>query len=260
MLSIIFPFLLACATSANEQPKPSDESVAPISTKELNPETKDANLPAVEEPSKSPPLILTAHKTIAVFNGFRITSLCTNLTANCPYKCGNTTEEAFFTILEYTDDTPDESTGVTKKNFISFSIHTLPKSLRDKLTLEDKVRLHWTEESRPDDPQKEVTPANFLYSFKFSSNKLHHIECLEECGQGETSRCFTCNPEESDSIQTLEGMGLAVPLEAQISARDLKYHLKYYCYYFQKRMVLLSMPELSYNPALFVDYLSLRDL
>ena len=122
MLSIIFQFLLACATSTNAQTEPSDETVVPIPTKELNPETKDANLPAVEEPSKSPPLILTAHKTIAVFNGFRITSLCTKLTANCPYKCGNTTEEAFFTILEYTDDTPDESTGVTKKNFISFSI------------------------------------------------------------------------------------------------------------------------------------------
>ena len=51
---------------------------------------------------------------------------------------------SLLTILEYTDDTPDESTGVTKKDSISFSIHTLPKSLRDKLTLEDKVRLHWT--------------------------------------------------------------------------------------------------------------------
>ena len=228
MLSIIFQFLLACATSTNAQTEPSDETVVPIPTKELNPETKDANLPAVEEPSKSPPLILTAHKTIAVFNGFRITSLCTGLTANCPYKCGNTTEEAFFTILEYTDDTPDESTGVTKKNFISFSIHTLPKSLRDNLTLEDKVRLHWTEESRPDDPQKEVTPANFLYSFKFSSNKLHHIECFEECGQGETSRCFTCNPDlDGDDFEKLVELGLATRQEPKISARrDLKYYLK----------------------------------
>ena len=229
MLSIIFQFLLACATSTNEQPEPSDESVAPISTKELNGEPKAASvdLPAVEE-EKSPPLILTTHKTIAVFNGFRITSLCTKLTANCPYKCGNTTEEAFFTILEYTDDTPDESTGVTKKNFISFSIHTLPKSLRDNLTLEDKVRLHWTEESRPNDPQKEVTPANFLYSFKFSSNKLHHIECFEECGQGETSRCFTCNPDlDGDDFEKLVELGLATRQEPKISARrDLKYYLK----------------------------------
>ena len=225
MLSIIFQFLLACATSAGEQPEPSEESVVPIPTGELNGESKEANLPAVEE-TKSPPPILTAHKTIAVFNGFRITSLCTKLTADCPYKCGNTTEEAFFTIVEYTDDTQDESIGVTKKDSISFSVHALPKSLRDKLTLEDKVRLHWTEESRPDDPQEENAPVNFLSSFKFSSGKLNHIECLEECGQGETSRCFTCNPDDANSIQTLEGMGLAVPLEAKISARDLKYHLK----------------------------------
>ena len=226
MLSIIFQFLLACATSANEHTEPSDEGVVPIPTKELNgePKTASADLPAVEE-AKSPPPILTAHKTIAVFTGFRITSMCTKLTADCPYKCGNTTEEAFFTILEYTDETPDESTGVTKKDSISFSVHALPKSLRDKLTLEDKVRLHWTEESPPDDPQKDNAPASFLSAFKFSSGKLNHIECLEECGQGETSRCFTCNPEEADSIQTLEGMGLAVPLEAEISARDLKYHL-----------------------------------
>ena len=80
MLSIIFPFLLACATSTNAQTEPSDESVAPIPMKELNGEPKaaSADLPAVGE-EKSPPLILTAHKTIAVFNGFRITSLCTNL-------------------------------------------------------------------------------------------------------------------------------------------------------------------------------------
>jgi len=226
MLSIIFQFLLACATSASEQPEPSEESVVPISTGELNSETNDANLPAVEE-AKSPPPILTVHKTIAVFNGFRITSLCTSLTADCPYKCGNTTEEAFFTILEYTDDTPDESTGVTKKDSISFSVHALPKSLRDNLTLEDKVRLHWTEESPPDDPQKDNAPANFLSSFKFSSNKLHHIECLEECGQGETSRCFTCNPDlDGNDFEKLVEMGLATRQEAKISARDLKYYLK----------------------------------
>ena len=69
MLSIIFPFLLACATSANEQPESSDEGVVPIQTGELNSKTKDANLPAVEE-AKSPPPILTAHKTIAVFQRF----------------------------------------------------------------------------------------------------------------------------------------------------------------------------------------------
>ena len=154
--------------------------------------------------------------------------MCTKLTADCPYKCGNTTEEAFFTILEYTDDTPDESTGVTKKDFISFSVHALPKSLRDKLTLEDKVRLHWTEENPPDDPQKENAPANFLSSFKFSSNNLHHIECLEECGQGETSPCFTCNPDlDWNDFEKLVEMGLATKQEPKISARrDLKYYLK----------------------------------
>ena len=110
--------------SFSKQPEPSDQSVALISTKELTGESKDASadLPAVEEAKYAPFPILTTHKTIAVFNDFRITSLCTNLTANCPDKCGNTTKEALFTILEYTDDTPDESTGVTKKDFISFSI------------------------------------------------------------------------------------------------------------------------------------------
>lgn len=65
MLSIIFQFLLACATSTNAQTEPSDERVAPIPTKELNSETKEASadLPAVEE-AKSPPPILTAHKTL----------------------------------------------------------------------------------------------------------------------------------------------------------------------------------------------------
>ena len=68
MLSIIFQFLLACENWQTLKPS-RRMNCCTNPDEELNPKTKDANLPAVEEPSKSPPLILTTHKTIAVFNG-----------------------------------------------------------------------------------------------------------------------------------------------------------------------------------------------
>ena len=198
MISIIFCFVFACATSMNDQNGTSKESTAPPPSKELNSEHNDSDLSASEEASKSSPSILSTHETIAIFKGFKFTSMCTGLTANCPYKCGgNTKEEAFFTILEYTKYTQKDPSGAPKQDSISFGVHALPKQLREKITLEDKVRLHWTQESDPNEPKKGI----FVW-FDSTPKKITKIECFEECGLGEVSQCFTCNPDNA----TLEGL------------------------------------------------------
>ena len=43
---------------------------------------------------------------------------------------------------------------------------------------------------------------SFFYTVQILQ-QLHHIECFEECGQGETSRCFTCNPDLTDDFEKL---------------------------------------------------------
>ena len=141
---------------------------------------KERALPASEATSKSSPAILSEHKTIAVFKGFRITSLCNKLTANCPYKCGSTFEKAFFNILEYTQYKQNDPNAGVKKETISFSVRALPNHIKEKITLEDKVRLHWIDEANPDvNPNQPKKGLATIFSFVLWSQGYKVYEVFE---------------------------------------------------------------------------------
>ena len=62
----------------------------------------------------------------------------------------------------------------------------------------------------------------FLYSLQVAPPmELHHIECFDECGQGETSRCFTCNPDlDGDDFEKLVELGSGRDEQNQRSVHD----------------------------------------
>ena len=171
--------------------------------------------------------------------------MCPNLTDQCPYKCGQSREEASFRILEYTKHTQQDPTATTKRESISFSVSVLPKQLRDTITLEDKVQLHWVEEELPKELQ-----GSFASAFVTSNKKITKIECAEECGLGERSRCYTCNPQDA----TLDTLPLAGGITGKEIPPNFQLKMKITGVYADTEAELLSKEEfekLSINKSTF---------